>query len=247
MTSSDVPADIAPTAQHRSGVLHGLKISIPLVIGYVPVAFAFGVVGRLSGLPDWATVGMSLFVYGGASQFAALPLLATGNLASIVTTTLIINLRHLLLAGSISPKLRGFNTGEMTWFSLELTDEAFALHDAEYRNRASRPKSEIFTANGVVHLSWVIGTVLGVALGSVIPDPKSLGLDFALTAMFIAILFIDVMKTRHDFLIAAIGGSIAVAVTLIGARTWATVVAAVVAATIGWLLQVRNIPKETQK
>lgn len=241
MTSRDIHAGQAQhTAGLRADVLRGMKLSLPLVIGYIPVAFAFGVLGQVYGLPAWATLAMSLFVYGGASQFAALPLLAAGGLVSIALTTFIINLRHLLLAASITPKLDELSPSQRLLFNAELTDEAFAIHDAEYRKRTHRSSGELFAANGLTHFSWVVGTGLGIGFGSVVPGLEELNLDFALTAMFIGILFIDVVKTRHDLLVAMVGGITAVLMTLWGAAIWATVVAAVIAATLGWLLKLRS-------
>lgn len=229
----------APQSAPRRALL-GAKLAAPIIIGYLPVAFAFGIVGRLADLPDWATITMSVIVYGGASQFAALQLLSTGGLSAIISTTFIINSRHMLLSASLGPKLHRMNRWQKALFSLELTDEAYALHDAQYRSRPQRSRTEVFTANLLVHVSWVVGTILGVSFGHIVPNLDQLGLDFALTAMFIAILFTSVLKSAHDWLVAGLAGGIAVVVTLAGAGIWATVIAALTAATIGWIISMRR-------
>lgn len=215
----------------------GMLLALPLIAGYVPVAFAFGVLGDLAGLPGWAVIAMSLFVYAGASQFAALQMLGGGgSSALIVLTTFVINLRHTLLAASIAPRLGALSIPERAWFSLEMTDESYAVHESQYRRRPGRPKPEVFTLNVLVHCSWVIGTVAGVVVGARLGDPSSLGLDFALAAMFIAILVIDAVKTRHDVVVATIAGLTAVALSVGGMALWSTVVATTVAATVGLLI-----------
>ncbi len=220
-----------------SPAMLGARLAVPLIAGYLPVAFAFGIVGRVAGLPAWSVVAMSFFVYAGASQFAALQLMVVGgSLPSIVSTTFIINLRHMLLSASIAPRLSKLNRAELVWFSMELTDEAYAVHDSEYRRHTDRPKREIFVLNGLVHLSWVLGTTLGVFVGDYVGNIKALGLDFALIAMFIAILVIDAVKSSHDLMVASIGGIAAVVLTVSGYSLWATVIATCAAATIGCLV-----------
>lgn len=199
------------------------------MLGYFPVSFAFGVLGNVVGLPGWATVGMSLFVYAGSAQFAALQLVAVGAAPyAIVLTTFVVNLRHVLLAASIAPNLSGFRRPELAAFSFQLTDEAFAMHAAEYALGRHRSKSEIFAFNAAAHSSWVLGTALGVGASGLIGDVEALALDYALPAMFIALL-VMVIGDRRTLLVAVLAGGFAVGFTLLGLGYWSVLVATAVA------------------
>ncbi|MFF4295265.1 AzlC family ABC transporter permease [Streptomyces vinaceus] len=222
------------TRRPRPAWAAGFGQAVPVMLGYVPVAFAFGVLGHTAGLPWWAMVAMSAFVYGGSSQFAALQLLAAGAAPyAIVLTTFVVNLRHLLLSAAIAPRLSGWRRREQALFAYELTDEAFAVHSAQYAERAERPKAEVFTFNTAVHASWVAGTLAGVLAGDLVTDVEALGLDYALPAMFMALLAAGVVADRRGLAVAVVAGGGAVGLTLLGLQYWAVLVAAAVAATFG--------------
>ncbi|AXE27006.1 branched-chain amino acid ABC transporter permease [Streptomyces globosus] len=214
---------------------------MPVMLGYVPVAFAFGVLGHTAGLPWWASAAMSAFVYGGSSQFAALQLLAVGAAPyAVVLTTFVVNLRHLLLSAAIAPRLAGWRRREQALFAYELTDEAFAVHSAQWAERAERPKAEVFAFNTAVHGSWVAGTLAGVLAGDLVTDVEALGLDYALPAMFMALLAAGVVADRRGLAVAVLAGALAVGLTLLGLEYWAVLAAAALAATFGLALTPRE-------
>ncbi|WP_369778414.1 AzlC family ABC transporter permease [Streptomyces sp. R33] len=242
------PAGTAPaTRPARAAWAAGFGQAVPVMLGYVPVAFAFGVLGHTAGLPWWAMVAMSAFVYGGSSQFAALQLLAVGAAPyAIVLTTFVVNLRHLLLSAAIAPRLAGWRRREQALFAYELTDEAFAVHSAQYAERAQRPKAEVFTFNTAVHASWVAGTLAGVLAGDLVTDVEALGLDYALPAMFMALLAAGIIADRRGLAVAVVAGGGAVGLTLLGLQYWAVLVAAAVAATFGLAIAPREGHGETE-
>lgn len=229
------------TSRHPSDAVadarRGFTLAIPLMLGYLPVAIAFGVLAGVQQLPAWAAVAMSTVVYGAASQFAALQLLATGGgIGSVVATTFVVNLRHLLLAAAIAPRVRDYGPAGAAAFGAQLTDECFAVHSTQFRARPTRPRTEVFAMNTSVHLSWIGGTVIGIAFGGAIPAIDRMGLDFALSAMFLAILVQDAITRIIDVLVAVLGGGFAVGLTCIGSSLWAVVVATIAAATVGFLV-----------
>ncbi|KPI06418.1 AzlC family protein [Actinobacteria bacterium OV450] len=231
----------APVRGARAAWAAGFGQAVPVMLGYVPVAFAFGVLGHTAGLPWWAMVAMSAFVYGGSSQFAALQLLAVGAAPyAIVLTTFVVNLRHLLLSAAIAPRLAGWRRREQALFAYGLTDEAFAVHSAQYADRAERPKAEVFTFNTAVHASWVAGTLLGVLAGDLVTNVQALGLDYALPAMFMALLAAGIIADRRGLAVAVVAGGGAVGLTLLGLQYWAVLAAAAVAATFGLAIAPRE-------
>ncbi|WP_327356114.1 AzlC family ABC transporter permease [Streptomyces sp. NBC_01304] len=204
----------------------------PVMLGYLPVSFAFGVLAPTFGLPSWAAIAMSGVVFAGSSQFAALgPLQAGASPVSIVFTTFLINLRHALYSLTMAPKTRGWETHDKLGFAWQLTDEAFAVHSTEFSKR-TRGAGECRKFNFLIHFAWAGSTALGTVAAGLIPDSKALGLDFSQTAMFIALLAV-LIKGSRELVIAVLAGVLAVLMTAAGLPLWAVIVPTVVAATVG--------------
>ncbi len=204
----------------------------PIVLGYVPIGFAYGILALKSGLSAQNVVLMSLLVYAGASQFIAAGLFAAGAPApSIVLTTFVVNLRHLLMSASLSPHLNTWRKGELAAFAYELTDETFAVHAARVSSGPLN-KVEAFWVNAVAQIAWITGSWLGVVGGQFIPDPRPWGLDFALPALFVALLVLQI-RDWVQVGVALITGAIAVALTVLGMDQWAVILATLAGATLG--------------
>ncbi|MER5541594.1 AzlC family ABC transporter permease [Streptomyces sp. NPDC002589] len=237
--SDSRPAPEKSTARTPWAV--GIGLAVPVMLGYVPVAFAFGVLGHTAGLPGWAMVAMSLFVYGGSSQFAALQLITVGAAPyAVILTTFVVNLRHLLLAASVAPRLARWRRIEQAVFAYELTDEAYAVHSAQYAKRADRSKAEVFAFNAAVHASWVAGTVLGILAGDLVHNVEALGLDYALPAMFMALLAAGIVADLRGLSVALVAGVGSVVLTLLGLEYWSVLLAAATAATFGLAIAPRE-------
>jgi len=82
---------------------NGAKAALPIVLGYLPVGMAFGVLARQAGLTPIEIGLMSLLVYAGASQFLAIEMILKGIAwFPTVIATFFINLRHLLMSSTLS-------------------------------------------------------------------------------------------------------------------------------------------------
>ncbi|HML63060.1 MAG TPA: AzlC family ABC transporter permease, partial [Solidesulfovibrio sp.] len=148
----------------------------PIAMGYVPVGMAYGVLAGKAGLCALNVLAMSLLVYAGSAQLVAVGFFATGASAlSIVATTFVVNLRHLLFSAAVAPSVSGWRKRELAAFAFELTDETFALHAARF-GRGDRDKALTFAINVLAQASWVAGTALGVAAGDALGDGKALAL-----------------------------------------------------------------------
>ena len=89
-----------------AAVFKGVRRALPIVLGYVPIGFAYGVLAGKSGISAANTVLMSLIVFAGSAQFIAVGLFASGSgPAVVILTTFVVNLRHLLMAASLAPYL----------------------------------------------------------------------------------------------------------------------------------------------
>lgn len=213
-------------------VMKGVKQTLPIVLGYIPVGFAYGVLAKKTGLSDLNTLLMSIIVFAGSAQLIAVGLLGAGaSFLSVVLTTFIVNLRHLLMSASLAPYLRKWTKLEMAAMTFQLTDETFALHAMRF-GRSETDKAETFVINAVAQLSWISGTWLGLVSSRLISDVRPFGLDFALPAMFAALLVAQVKDVSH-ILVALFSGGLAVLLLCLGIDQWYVMLATVAGATLG--------------
>jgi branched chain amino acid efflux pump len=143
----------------------------------------FGLAARQVGLSPVETIAMSTLVLAGASQFAALGLLAAGaSWFSIVVLTFLLNARHLLYSASLAPWFSGRARRERLASAHVLTDETFALSLAHFRRLGRWDRWGYWMAAAFVCLPWIVATVVGYVGGALIPDPQVLGLDVVFPA-----------------------------------------------------------------
>ena len=211
--------------------LRGMRLALPVVLGYLPVGFAFGVLAVKAGMTP-VTVGlMSYFVYAGSAQLITAGLLAAGTgSANIIITTFIVNLRHLLMSAALTPYLCSWSKPLQAWFSFEMTDETFAANLGRFCSNGVN-KRETLGLNFAAHLGWVTGGVTGALFDSAIGDVKPLGFDFALPAMFIALLLPHFYVPRR--LLALLSAAfLSLALALLVAGQWNIMIATVCAASL---------------
>lgn len=215
-----------------SSRLQALVPALPVVMGYLPIGFAYGVLGINAGLTPFETIAMSVVVYAGSAQLMAVSLFQAGiNPFSIIATTFIVNLRHLLFSASLAPYLERWKKGQVAAFCYELTDESFGVHSLRFeRGESAAPQS--LAINLTCQLAWVTGTVLGVVAGGLITDVKPYALDYALPAMFIALLILQIKNKLH-LLVALTGGALSMLLWLGHVTQWNVIVATLLAATLG--------------
>jgi 4-azaleucine resistance transporter AzlC len=170
---------------------NGMKAIFPLVVGAVPFGIIFGALAVTAGLSPQATLGMSLFVFAGSSQFIAAGLIASGaGPGTIVFTTLIVNLRHALYATTLAPHMAKLPQKWLLPLGFWLTDESFVVTARRYSQPDPSPYKHWFFFGSAVFMytNWQLCTYIGVVAGQAIPDPASWGLDFAMVVTFIGIL-----------------------------------------------------------
>lgn len=213
-------------------VLAALSPALPVVMGYLPIGFAFGVLAINGGLTLLETLTMSVIVYAGSAQLMAVSLFANGiNPFSIVATTFVVNLRHLLFSASLSPYMTGWKKAEVAAFSAELTDETFGVHSLRFE-RGETDAPQTLGINLTCQAAWVAGTLLGALAGGLINDVRPFALDYALPAMFIALLILQI-KSRTHLLVAAFGGVLSMVLWMVGVTQWNVIFATILAATFG--------------
>lgn len=227
------------SGNRRGGVLQGMLNALPIVFGYIPIGLAFGVLAKKSGLSDTNTMLLSIMVYAGSAQLIAVSLFESNAPGFyIIITTLIVNLRHLFMSAAIAPYLKRWRRRELAAFAFHLTDETFALYSLSFPTGVP-PKATVFGTNVTAQVSWVLGTWLGTTLGQMIGDIQTLGLDYALPAMFVALLVMQV-KNRAQVGSALLAGVLSVGLMLLGMGRWNLILAAFLGATIGALVETWN-------
>lgn len=220
------------SAGNDSPLASAFRQALPIVLGYVPVGFAYGVLAQKSGLSGVNTVLMSVLVFAGSAQLIAVGLFAAlASPLTIVATTFIVNLRHLLMSASLAPYLSSWSKTRLTLFAYQLTDETFALHAGRFAKGNTLP-AETFGINVIAQSAWVGGTVLGLAASTLITDIRPIGLDYALPAMFIALLLGQIKSRLHVF-VAVATGVLSTALLLAGLSQTHVLAATILGATLG--------------
>jgi len=173
----------------------GIKDSIPIILGYLPLGFAFGVLANEVGMSIIQATMMSVLCFTGAGQYIAIGVMqAGGAIFTIILANVLVNLRYLLFSTSLVPYLKGqVPTAIGSLLSYGLTDETYAVAINRYQDHAPTA-SYMAGLNLSAHIGWITSTLLGAILGSYIGNTDSLGLDFALPAMYICLL---VFMTKH--------------------------------------------------
>lgn len=200
----------------------------PILLSVVVVGLTFGVVARQSGLELVEISGMSIVVFAGASQFAAVELLRNGAaVPAVILAAFLINLRHLLMATALRPRFAGRSLLERLGLAYVLTDEAFAMGVGWYRRgRAGVTYYAVFGA--ALWLCWNLASVAGALASDHITEPRRFGVDFAITASFLSIVALSV-RGRADVAVAFIAAGASAALALTGASLVAVIGAGAIA------------------
>lgn len=221
----------------------GLIAALPLVPGYVSIGLACGVIERSAGLSILEIFLLGLLLYAGGAQFVVAGMVGAGATAStIVPTIAFLNLRHLLYAAALAPSLKRLKLWHSLSIGAGLTDETFAVDSNAWAGREAESPRWFWGLHIGAQSSWILATVVGGLLGSLVADLTTLGLDFALPAMFLGLLVLG-LKGRPrpgiGWFVAALGGVAAVGLSLVISGTLPVVIAAVGAAIVGALLEWR--------
>lgn len=196
-------------SQRSMEFLRGLRDQFPILLGVVPFGLIFGALARNAGIPPIESQAFSLLIFAGSSQFIAASLVAEGTpIVVIVLTIWLVNLRHMLYSASLAPHLRRLSRSWKIALSWLLTDEAFVMASARYRESSRGFPHWYFLGTGLtLWASWQISTAIGISLGTVLPGTSLL--DFALPLTFIALL-IPSLSDGASLITAVIAGSLSV-------------------------------------
>ena len=205
----------------------GITDVAPMLVGIVPFGLVAGAAPIAAGLDVAQAVGMSAFMFAGASQLAVAEVLGSdGSAAVAVVTALIINLRMVLYSASLAPALAGETLGRRLQISYFLVDQVYALSVLRWDGTDDRRlRVPYYMAMAVLlWVSWQVTTLIGAVVGARLPD--DIPLDFAVPLVFL-VLLVPVLEKRPSLVAAVVGGAVAVAAAELGAGRLAIVVGAV--------------------
>ncbi|TFG80759.1 MAG: branched-chain amino acid ABC transporter permease [Spirochaetales bacterium] len=194
--------------EHRRIIfIAAFRAGFPVLLGYVTIGLAYGLVLVGAGLPWWLSPISALFVYAGAAQFMGVGLIVSGTgLIEIAVLTLLMNARHMVYGLSMLKRFSGAGLVK-GYLVFGLTDETYGLLTTVNPPDGIPPVS-FYAAVTVLNQSyWVFGCTLGALLGAALPFDTA-GLDFALTSLFV-VLLVEQMKSvkRIEPYLAAVAGA----------------------------------------
>ena len=194
----------------KTGILcQAFKYSIPVLLGYIAIGFAFGFLLVSNGYPAWLAFVMSVIMYAGAGQYIAVGLFASGaSLTEAVLVQFVVNARHIAYGFSMFKRFK--QSGIFKYYLIfALTDETFALlsslSDTDPKHTMKERGKFMFFVSLLNQGYWVLGSVIGAVAGSLLPFNFD-GIGFALTALFIVLMIEQIMRVRKAklFIISAI-------------------------------------------
>ncbi len=193
-----------------NGALRGARMCAPIAASGFAIGLVFGVLARQAGLGAGEATLMSALVFAGAAQFVVMGLWASPvPVATVVLATLIVNLRHLLMGAALAPYFTGLSRLKAYGSAFFMADENWALAMGEFGK--GRQDAAFLIGGGLIMCaSWTTSTLIGGSLGTAISDPARWGLDFAFTAVFLALLC-GMWRGRRDLLPWILAAAVAVA------------------------------------
>jgi len=231
--SCSVPVVRKPTP---NGIIRQATLDVmPLALATVPWGILCGSMAIQIGLTVLQAQLMSLLVFAGAAQLAALTLMGAGSaISSIYSSTFVISSRHLLYSAVFREHILKYRFGLRTVLAFLLTDEMFALTCAYIEKHKVFSAMYAFVTGLVFYLVWNIATFTGIYLGQQLPDLSEYGLEFAIAATFIAIV-IPSIKSKATLCSVFVSGGSALMLTVFESE-YTLVVATIIGMVSGFVL-----------
>lgn len=184
-----------PSGQFSEGALH----VAPLMVAVMAYGLLFGTLAAQKGLSPLETALMGAAVFAGASQFVAVEIWTSPPAILLLgATTLMVNLRHVLMGAAIAPIMKGWSRRQVYGGLFFMADEnwAFALQRSA---KGPLTPGYYFGLCLPFYVGWIASTTLGAVFGGFLQDPARYGFDFAFTAIFLTLLT-NLWKGRRSFL-----------------------------------------------
>lgn len=210
----------------------GARAGLPVVLSFVPVGIAYGLMAVAAGYTPGETVFMSLAVYAGASQMMSTGMYAQGaSIAAIILATFVLNLRHLIMSTCVINRIKDAPLGRKMLCAFGVTDETFAIFTTEDEERATVP---FFIGLALVsYLSWATGSAIGAFASDFLPEILTASFGVAMYAMFVGLIVPDLRGRGSLALLVVITAAVNCALNIFMEPSWATVCSTIIGAFAG--------------
>ncbi len=210
----------------------GARAGLPVVLSFIPVGIAYGLMAVAAGYTPGETVFMSIAVFAGASQMMSTGMYAQGaGIAAIILATFVLNLRHLIMSTCVINRIKNEKLGRKLLCAFGITDETFAIFTTEEEERANIP---FFIGLALVsYLSWVAGSAIGAFASDFLPEILTASFGVAMYAMFVGLIVPDLRGNWSLALLVVIAAVLSCLFSLFMDQSWATVCATIAAAFAG--------------
>jgi len=216
-------------------IREGFMACLPVAASVASYGSVLGVLASQKGI-HWSTLFlMDVTVFAGSAQFVMVEMWRDAlPIVEMVVAATIINLRYMLIGASLSRLFEGRSLLQRFALMHLVADENWAVTMAADRKGAASP--EYLLGGGLcMVLCWSAGTLLGILLGAVIPDPEVLALDFAFTAVFTA-LVVGLWRGKRDVLPWVVAAGLAVLFEWLLPGKWYILIGGVAGAIVAALL-----------
>tara|TARA_Y100000741_G_scaffold355291_1_gene330541 strand:+ start:503 stop:1189 length:687 start_codon:yes stop_codon:yes gene_type:complete len=185
----------------------GVVDILPLMIPVVPFGIIFGAIGIELGFGPYLTYVTSIVIFSGASQIVILQLFSAGASSLVaITSSSVVSTRHLLYGAVVSQHLNHLSIYWKIGLSYLLTDQAFAVSNEYFKkNNSNKYKHFHLIGSGfTLWLIWQITTIIGIILGSIVPE--ELGLTFTIPLTFLALL-VNYLRNFNHLIVILLSGT----------------------------------------
>ena len=213
----------------------GARAGLPVVLGYLGIGLAAGVVERAAGMSYAEVLLLSTVLYAGSAQFVVTSMLSLGSPApAIVLTVFLLNLRHLLLSAALAPALRRVAAWKNALLGLQLTDETFVIAST------GSPISPAWMAglNLAAWSTWAAANFAGAALSGAAGNARAL--SFALPCMFAGLLVLQAAMFPRKFIalsVVLVSAAAALTMQIAAPGPGAVIAATALGASAGLLIE----------
>tara|TARA_B100000795_G_scaffold247510_1_gene213768 strand:- start:37 stop:735 length:699 start_codon:yes stop_codon:yes gene_type:complete len=225
-------------------LVKGVMDVSPLMIPVFPFGIIYGVIGMELGFSAYMTLGASIIIFAGASQIVLLQLFSGGASSLVILSSVgAVNSRHLLYGAVLSEYLSNL---KLTWkivLSYVMVDQAFAVSNVYFKKNIDNKNKHyhLLGAGFTCWTIWQISTIVGIVLGSVIPE--ELGLSFTISLTFLALLIDDFRKFKNIIVMLVSGIIATIGYNTIPFKAY-IIVAALSALIVAALLTLTNLEKK---
>ncbi|MGO4524978.1 AzlC family ABC transporter permease [Microvirga sp. 2MCAF35] len=197
-----------------AGLRSGARAALPAFPGFIMFAVAFGTAAAQKGLSLGETLGLSAFVYAGASQMVGLEIWqrawTPSTILTIMTVTAVVNARMILLGATLQPWLKDEPLAR-TALNLFLITEAGWLVGTRYHSEGGRDVGVLLGCGIILWLVWLLATLTGFFAGALVPEPRRFGLDLVMP-IFFGVMLVPLWKGAKPALPWLVAGLVSLVV-----------------------------------